>query len=176
MMRREKKISTAIYHIFWGFFFFREREGKGGRKGGRETWMCGCLPCAPYWGLDLQPRHVPWQGIKPATLCFTVWCSIHWATPARANILGLMLNSAVKKPNRLKGVSSLQEEWKFSSMGPMLDPYSHLNPAHLLKQYQAEGLSDLGRIKGDKSNQWIFLRECPFFFLFKHVLCRKENV
>ena len=35
------------------------REGKGGRKKGRETSMCGCLPCAPYWGPGLQPRHVP---------------------------------------------------------------------------------------------------------------------
>ena len=30
--------------------------------------MCGCLSCTPQWGLGLQPRHVPWLGIKPATL------------------------------------------------------------------------------------------------------------
>ena len=32
------------------------REGKGGRKRGRETSMCGCLLRAPHC---LQPRHVP---------------------------------------------------------------------------------------------------------------------
>ena len=26
---------------------------------GRETSMCGCLSCAPYWGPNPQPRHVP---------------------------------------------------------------------------------------------------------------------
>ena len=35
------------------------REGKGERKRGRETSMCGCLSHAPYWGPSLQPRHVP---------------------------------------------------------------------------------------------------------------------
>ena len=29
-------------------FIFRDR--KGGRKRGRETSMCGCLSCTPYWG------------------------------------------------------------------------------------------------------------------------------
>ena len=56
------------------FIYFR--GGKGGRKRGREISMCGCLSCASYW-------HVPWLGIEPAMLWFTVQCSIHWATPAR---------------------------------------------------------------------------------------------
>ena len=33
--------------------------------------MCGCLLCTPYWGPGLQPRHVPWLGIEPATLWFS---------------------------------------------------------------------------------------------------------
>ena len=48
--------------------------------------MCGCLSRAPYWRPGLQPRHGPWLGIKQATLWFTVWHSIHWATPARAEL------------------------------------------------------------------------------------------
>ena len=28
------------------------------------------LPIVGDWGLTLQPRHVPWLGIKPATFCF----------------------------------------------------------------------------------------------------------
>ena len=46
--------------------------------------MCGCLLCAPYWGPGLQPKHVPWLGIEPATLWFTSRRPTHWATPARA--------------------------------------------------------------------------------------------
>ena len=46
--------------------------------------MCDCLPHTPHWGPSLQPRHVPWPGIKPATLWFAGRHSVHWATPARA--------------------------------------------------------------------------------------------
>ena len=33
--------------------------------------MCGCLSHGPHWGPGLQPRHVPWLGIKQVTLWFT---------------------------------------------------------------------------------------------------------
>ena len=66
------------------FIYLYLERGKGGRKRGREISMCGCLWCVPYWGPGPQPRHVPWLGIEPVTLWFTGWCSIHWATPARA--------------------------------------------------------------------------------------------
>ena len=68
----------AFKKIFY-LFIFRERKG---RK--KETSTCGCLSCTPYRGPGQEPRHVPWLGIKPATLWFTGQCSIHWATPARA--------------------------------------------------------------------------------------------
>ena len=45
--------------LFLKILFFYFREGKGVRKRGRETSMCGCLSCAPCWGPGLQPRHVP---------------------------------------------------------------------------------------------------------------------
>ena len=38
----------------------------------------------PHWGPGLKPRHVPWLGIKPTTIWFVGWHSIHWAIPARA--------------------------------------------------------------------------------------------
>ena len=53
-------------------------------EGERGPSMCGCLLRAPYWGPGPQPRLVPCVGIKPATLWFAGRCSIHWATPARA--------------------------------------------------------------------------------------------
>ena len=52
--------------------------------------MWGCLSHNPHQGPGPQPRHVPRLGIKPVTLCFTGWCSIHWTTPARAAILNRM--------------------------------------------------------------------------------------
>ena len=80
---------SLMFSIFCSCFFkrvylfiFRERGREGER--GRETSVCGCLSRTPYWGPGLQPRHVPWLGIKPMTLCFTGPFSIHWATPARA--------------------------------------------------------------------------------------------
>ena len=55
---------TSLVLVFLLFFLSFFREGKGERKRGRETSMCGCLLCAP----GLQPRHVPWVGIEPVTL------------------------------------------------------------------------------------------------------------
>ena len=58
--------------------------------------MFGCFLCVPYWGPALQPRHVPQLGIEPATLWFTSWHSIHWATPARlSQYLKLLLVALV---------------------------------------------------------------------------------
>ena len=72
-----------ILFVYLFIYLFIER-GKGGRKRGRETSMCGCLLSTSYWGPGPQPRHAPWLGIELVTLCFVVQCSIHWATPARA--------------------------------------------------------------------------------------------
>ena len=44
---------------FLRFYLFLERV-EGREKKRRETSMCGCLSCAPYWGPGPQPRHVPW--------------------------------------------------------------------------------------------------------------------
>ena len=67
------------------FYLFTFREGKGGRKRGRERSTCGCLLSAPYWGHGPQPRRMPWLGIGPAaTLRFAGLNSIHWATQTRA--------------------------------------------------------------------------------------------
>ena len=46
--------------------------------------MCSCLSHAPYWGPSPQPRLVPWLGIERVILQFIGQCSIHRATPARA--------------------------------------------------------------------------------------------
>ena len=65
-------VKAKLFNSFFSFkilFIFRER--KRGWKRRRETWVCGCLLHGPHWGPGLQPRHVPWWGIEPATLWFT---------------------------------------------------------------------------------------------------------
>ena len=52
---RVLKIIILIFKEFTYLFL------ESGEKG-RETAMCGCLSCAPYWGPGLQPRHVPLTG------------------------------------------------------------------------------------------------------------------
>ena len=79
----------SIYFFLEILFIFREGL-EGRRKRGRETSMCCCLLCAPYWGPGLQPRHVPWLGIEPVTLWFADQYSIYWATPARAKMCRIL--------------------------------------------------------------------------------------
>ena len=64
------KCKCAKILFFKRFILFIYREGKGGRKTGRETSMYGCLSHAPYWGPGLKPRHVLWLGMEPVTLWF----------------------------------------------------------------------------------------------------------
>ena len=40
------------------YLFIFQRKGKGERKRGRETSMCGCLSHAPFQGPGPQPTHV----------------------------------------------------------------------------------------------------------------------
>ena len=81
------RICPPVKSNLKGFFnilfiiYFERREG---RK--REISMCGCLSHAPHWGPGPQPRHVPWLGTELVTLWFTGRRSIHWATPARADL------------------------------------------------------------------------------------------
>ena len=43
-------------------FIYFLREGKGGRKRGRDTSVCGCLSHAPYWDLACNPGMYPdWE-------------------------------------------------------------------------------------------------------------------
>ena len=72
-----------LKNIFLKYFIYFLR-GERKRKRGRETSMCGCLMCAPYWGPGLQPRHVPYAGNQTGNPLVYNQHSIHWATPARA--------------------------------------------------------------------------------------------
>ena len=66
-------------------FIFRQRGREGHREG--EKHQCLVASCMPHtWEPGPKPRHMPQLGIEPAILWFTGQWSIHWATPARANI------------------------------------------------------------------------------------------
>ena len=58
------------------------------QKGRERDWERNVnvwLPLThPHWEPGPQPRNVPWLGIKPVTLWFAGWRSIHWAIPVRA--------------------------------------------------------------------------------------------
>ena len=79
-----------VFILRFYLFIFRERGREGERKG--EKNQCVVASHAPHTG-DLahnpgmcpQPRHVPWLGIKLATLWLAGQHSIHWATPARGH-------------------------------------------------------------------------------------------
>ena len=71
------KVTLSL--TFKNLFIYLFLERREGRKTGRETSMCeryidllhlSCLSHIPTWGPGLQPRHVPWLGIKRATLWF----------------------------------------------------------------------------------------------------------
>ena len=78
-------IYLFLFYKRFIYLFFIEKGRERERVG--EKHQCVVASHVPlHWGPGLQPRHVPWLGIKPVTLWFTGRHSIHWATPARAPI------------------------------------------------------------------------------------------
>ena len=55
-MKTEQNVNPD-YYFLKDFYLFL--EGKGRRKKGRETSVCGCISRDPHWRPGLQPRHVP---------------------------------------------------------------------------------------------------------------------
>ena len=84
-----KESFHACLNLVFMIFIFRER-GKGGERQGEKHWcgrrtLVGCLshvlPLAhvPTGDQNLQPRHVPWPGLRLVT--FAEWRSTNRATP-----------------------------------------------------------------------------------------------
>ena len=46
------------------YYIYLFLERGEGREKKRETSMCDCLSCTPYWRPGLQPSHMPWLGIN----------------------------------------------------------------------------------------------------------------
>ena len=90
--RQRHSNHNELYHFLNIYFFIclfvsflGKGEGKREREG--EKHLCVVASYTPHtWGPGLQPRHVPWLGIKPMTLWFTGQHSVHWAIPARARL------------------------------------------------------------------------------------------
>ena len=91
-----KRLSLPLLLFFVRFYLFIFRERGRDRERGREISMCGCLSCALHWGPDLQPRLVPWLGIRLVTLWFTDPHSIHWATAAKVNLMNFNISIQYK--------------------------------------------------------------------------------
>ena len=59
-VNRRNQNKYAVNNSFKKDFIYLSLErGKGRKKRGRETSVCGCLSHAPHWGPGPQPRHVP---------------------------------------------------------------------------------------------------------------------
>ena len=57
------------------------------------------FPMCPNWGLNLQPRQVPWPGMELGTFCFAGWCPTNWATPSGLwGVLKLLIHFLVIDP------------------------------------------------------------------------------
>ena len=107
-------ISTFIFlSLFKRFYLFTfwEKGREGEREGERHRYVretsVGCLLHTHNWGPGLQLRHVPWQGLKPATFQF-LFELIHWATPARATFLSFL---------RVSDICLISETLKLSPNG-----------------------------------------------------------
>ena len=103
----KSKIGTRMIFCYWwsdllNFFYFniylslekgeeREKERERNIDVREIHWLIGFFLHSPNWGPGPEPRHVPWPGIKPVTLWFAGWYSIHWATPARAKIISFSI-------------------------------------------------------------------------------------
>ena len=71
-----------FFFFFLRFYLFIFREKEGGGEGEKHQRVVAS--CTPLTGdLAYNPDMCPELGIKPVTLWFAGWCSIHWATPAR---------------------------------------------------------------------------------------------
>ena len=79
-LKRNLTKTNWIYFLRFYLYTFRAN----GKERGRETSMCE----RNRWAASQAaiPRHVPWPAVEPATLWFVGWCSIHWATPAKATL------------------------------------------------------------------------------------------
>ena len=61
---KDSQAEVPTYSAFLSYLFFKDfiylfLEEKDRRKRRKETLICGCLLCTPYWGPGPQPRHVP---------------------------------------------------------------------------------------------------------------------
>ena len=84
----------SSFHKDFIYLFLERGEG---REKERETNinMCGRLSHAPYWGPGPQLRPMPWVGIEPVTLSFRGRHSVHWFTPAGAQVFLIKISYCV---------------------------------------------------------------------------------
>ena len=84
-------LNSLVLLFLKDFIYLFLKRGEG-REKKREKHQCVVASHVPQpWGPGPQPRHVPWLGIELVTLWFTGLHSIHWATPARALYICLIV-------------------------------------------------------------------------------------
>lgn len=81
--------------------------------------------------------------------------------------------SAKQQPPIQEGTPAFKElvrGMKIIAHRNVLDPNCQSSPAYMQGHYQAGRGTRSEANWGGKSNQGLFLSECPLFFLFRHVL------
>ena len=91
--KRKKFFLSSPKDIF--SLLFRERRRESQKHWCKREAFIGSLPLVctqtKNLGLNMQPRHVPWLGIGPASLRLPVHTPTNWATLAKVRLLFLLL-------------------------------------------------------------------------------------
>ena len=159
------------------FYCVLERKG-GERKRERET-LTGYSRMCPNQGLNPQPRHVPWLGIEPATLC---------CTGQRSNLLGHLARLSLKSFDSYPGIwfnfllpllnKTLQKHWTTLSKSTWTGIDSQFSvwrfQLHCLLQFWSLGVnySLITRLNNQyRLNTWkilLYPMVVSLMFLFPH--------
>ena len=119
-----------------------------GREKERERNISAWLPLShPYGGAVPQSRHVPWLGFELVTLWFAGWCSVPWATLARALLLDSLLGDYIFLEN-FPFHSRFQISWH-------IDVHSNF--------LQSFYFCDIGCNFSSFISDFIYLHPLPFF-------------
>ena len=115
----KKDRDNRLYFIY---LFLERGEGREKEERNIYAWLPPALPLLGTWP-GLQPGHVPWLAIEPETLWFAGQHSIHWATPARANLTTSLktLSPNTVHSQLLEFRASTYEFWA----GDMIQPLTH---------------------------------------------------
>ena len=103
---------------------------------------CQCLD----WGLNSQPRHVPWPGIKPATFWLQDSAPTNWTPLARACGLYPSIFPEVKRTVRYVVTSPMEDRATLYLRNMCHCPHDHVGTGSLPELHPSPGLQSEKKI------------------------------